>query len=99
MDSRDMNVESNNGGMESMQRKQTILFCQSLGSERQNPSKYIIVSKVELFKQRENKKIMKMWNSPIKADDLCDGTEWGNMTNAEVSVLLISECYSSLLLG
>lgn len=61
MDNKDMNVESNNGGMESMQRKQAILFCQSLGSERQNPSKYIIVSKVELSKQRENKKIMKMW--------------------------------------
>lgn len=61
MDNRDMNVEGNNGGMESLQRRQAILFCQSLGRERQNPSKYIVVSDVELFKQRENKKIMKMW--------------------------------------
>lgn len=44
-----------------MQEKQAILFCQSLAGDREKPSKYIIVSKVELFKQKENKKIMKMW--------------------------------------
>lgn len=57
----DMNVESNSGGMQSIQKKQAILFCQSLAGDRPKASKYVIVSKVELFKQRENKKIMKMW--------------------------------------
>lgn len=60
MDNRDMNVESNSGGMGSMQNKQMIFFCQTVAGYRQKASKSIIVSKVELFKQRENKKIMKM---------------------------------------
>lgn len=47
MDNRDTNVESNSGGMESMQKKQAILFCQSLAGDRQKANKYIIVSKVE----------------------------------------------------
>lgn len=61
MDNRDIDVESNSGGMESIQKKQTILFCQSLAGDTQKTSKYVIVSKVEIFKQRENKKKMKMW--------------------------------------
>lgn len=60
MDNKDMNVKSNSGGMESTQKKQTILFCQSLAVDTQNASKYI-VSKVEIFKQRENKEKMKIW--------------------------------------
>lgn len=53
-----MNVESNSGDMENMQKKQTILF---MAGGTQKANKYIIVSKVEIFKQRENKKKMKMW--------------------------------------
>lgn len=47
MDNRDMNVESNSGGTDSMPKKQAILFCQSLASDRQKAGKYIIVSNVE----------------------------------------------------
>lgn len=99
MDNRDMNVESNSGGMESMQKKQTILFCQSLAGDTEKASKYIIYLRWKYLSREKTKRKWRCGNSPVKADELCDGAERDNMANAEeVSILLISECYSSLLL-